>query len=784
MDISELLKFHGIKLGGDLKSVSHLPSGKRYFVPFEAITFLIETNPQKQGPQGSHGQDYLIFLDLNTKDVYEQLGEHGKVEIYKESDDKYYILQPILDVNKLFAGDTGILSNEFLQQLFTSLPDENKISVPPPYSEKDMKEHNAIYDKYLSKGYAYLWGTRQLKEYEIAKIILYTGHFVPKKPTGFNPNQLFNRLINNLSLQESVTKELINNINLHQIMVGREPINSGVVLFGPGGTGKTTIMRELAEVFKKLGAYVALNDENEFLKTSEVKNTKYYGAFQDYFAPKFSQAIREARVRGIPSFIPIDEGEIFVQKPSVSKNDHAPEVINFFKGLVGNHKEFVVVLATNVLREDLDPIATRKGRIATLEIPLPDAKIAAKLIRMFIKKYEIMLERELKESEVNELASLVEKNGLPGAAISHFCSNFYSSDYDYVGMYEKYGNDPNKVEEEIRRRQGGVVKIEEFILRFKKEVCGVEDNTNGSSNSQSNGGSGRWDETAGTDSGRYGFFKKRLKTKTGKKSNNNYQDEQVAKLGNDFKKVLGGLQKVYADMNNNKRNRSFFHAFLVGDNIRVLIFYIDFIKNNFAIFDDLLENLHENDFYDNLNAFLFQVENELNNAAENLNNENFINHLIVDLRFIINMLEQNLKFFDDLFSNNGGDKKSSEETEIEFLRNNDDVNRILNSQGRIWDILGYNNKMQVSNDVISQKLRILKGRFSGGISGSNIFNETKLESNRAKEILKAIAVLINLIADLHREKNKKINGTRYTYSSFNEFLQIRLDISNIINLFR
>ncbi len=790
MSWDDFLKGHGIDISNEHSlSLNKINEGSKFFVPYESIYVLVETNPMKMQQGG--GQDYLFFLDLTCPHYYREYGDHGKVEIYKQSEDKYIFLQPVVDVNQMFMSDKKDLSTEYLQQILQGLPHENHIEVPLPHSEAAIKEYNQIYDRFLSKKYTFLWGTRILKDHELAKIILSTGHFEPKRVDGVNVLEILDRLKINLALQEDTVKEIFNRINFHDIIVGKVPKNSGIVLYGPGGTGKTTIMKELVEVFKALGSYVALNDENEFLKTSEVKDTKYYGAYQDYFSPKFSEAIREARRRGIPSFIPIDEGDIFVQKPSVSRNSHSMDVINFFKGHVGNHVEFITVLATNVLKEDLDPIATRRGRIATVEIPLPDIPIAVKLIKMFIGIHKIKLERELSSSEFEELARIVVNKNLPGSDISDFCKNFYSIEVDIEALYRQFGGDSSKVEEELKKRQGGVVSVEEFIRKFKKDVGGIDDSGSGESSQGSGPNSNNYEsgqssgsqssrsggENYGANQARYDFFRARSRHPTGNKTENKYKSEDIEKLRALFRKILTDMNRIYNVLNKNLRTAqtSFFSKFIHGDLVKKTIDYLRIINDNIIMYDDMHSNLHPSEFYDSLKIFLNEFAGMLKNNADKIDDRNFINQIIIDYRFTNNFLENccNLPMPD----------KDSEENELTFLKENDDIQRIISSQGLIWTILGYNNNMVVSDDIIKQRIRIMRKRFNGGNSGNYVFFDKSLKSAKAQIILKEFAVLINLIADLYNDKNKRINGKMYLYSNINEFLQIKIDISNLLRLF-
>ncbi len=575
MDWKEIFKNDGINLNDFKETIKDVPLYSTAFIPYESLFVLVEPDMISQTT------NYLFFLDLSCVHYYKSYGIHGQVEVYKKSEDEFQLIEPIVDINNIFLSQKKELSAEYINKIISSLDRSNRIQIPVPHGEDAIKERNSIYDKFLSKRFSYLWGTRELKDYEKAKIILSTGHFEPKKVAGVNAIEIINGLKGKLALQDATINELFNNINFHNILVGKIPKNSGIVLYGPGGTGKTTIMKAIVEIFENFGAYVALNEENEFLKTSEVKDTKYYGAYQDYFGPKFAEAIREARRRGIPSLIPIDEGDIFVENPQVTKNSHGPDVINFFKGHVGNHLEFIVILATNVLKENLDPIATRMGRIATVEIPLPDIPIVKKLILMFMNLEKIKLDRELSDNELSHLAQFVVSNKLPGSNISHFCKNFYQTDMDIEELYRRFGGDAEKVEEELERNRNQVIKAENFIQRFINEIGGNSNNAGSNQNSGTNGNEGnsnsedfsnRNSSDSGFNSGGNSkfsadpsFFNLRTKVPTNKSSGKNYSDQAIQDLEKIFIDLNNFFLKIYNGLieknNNSQKKENFFKDF-------------------------------------------------------------------------------------------------------------------------------------------------------------------------------------------------------------------------------
>jgi len=470
VNVSGILERLGIYTSNlSVKTIKELDKNKKFFVPYEDIYLIVE-------PIDQENKNYLFFLNLNSKKHYSNYGSHAKIEIYKESEERYTLIEPIVDINQLLISEKKEFSKEFIEQIIKNLSVDHKKNIkqanPYTYSEKEGKESNEVYEKFFSKNFIILWGTRELKESERARIVLSTGKFEPKKPkTNIEGQTILKKMREKLALQEDVINLLFNKLNFHNILVGKSPINGGLVLYGPGGTGKTTIMGVVAEIFEELGAYVAKNDKNEFLKTSEVKDTKYYGAYTDYFEPKFAKALQEARIRGIPSLIPIDEGDIFVKNSSGKENAHSSDMLNFWKGHVGNHEDFIVIVASNVLKKDLNPIAIRAKRAVSIEIPPPDLKIAKDLILLFIKFYKIKLNEEFTDTELKKLAKIIVDNKKPGANISDFCENFYGKLTDYPTSYQT-GKTSDEIEKDENILRNKIISKEDFIKKFEEEVLG------------------------------------------------------------------------------------------------------------------------------------------------------------------------------------------------------------------------------------------------------------------------------------------------------------------------
>lgn len=151
---------------------------------------------------------------------------------------------------------------------------------------------------------------------------------------------------------------------------------SGVLLFGPPGTGKTMLMRALA---KELG-YAFY-----YVKTSEILSM-WYGESEKNVAEVFSNARKNA-----PAIIFFDEIDAIGKKRSeFSADDVGPRVLSALlqemDGYKGKGKPVIVVGATNVPNK-LDPALMRPGRFdKIIYMHLPDYEARKAIFRVHLSK--------------------------------------------------------------------------------------------------------------------------------------------------------------------------------------------------------------------------------------------------------------------------------------------------------------------------------------------------------------------------------------------------------------
>ncbi len=178
-------------------------------------------------------------------------------------------------------------------------------------------------------------------------------------------------------------------------------------------------------------------------------------------------------------------------------------------------------------------------------------------------------------------------------------------------------------------------------------------------------------------------------------------------------------------------------------------------------------NLYDENFYENLEKYFLIFETNINSAFINnnlkSNPEFFIDEFKIILEFLSNVID--LEKVQD-----------SPEKEIESLKNDVDIMRILNANGLISQILNYG-QLEVNQENIKREIRKLQGTFKASISASYIYKDKEYNSDEAKIFLRNIGILINGVNDLYKVglgKNKRIFGKNYQYDTWEEFLDIKI----------
>ena len=196
---------------------------------------------------------------------------------------------------------------------------------------------------------------------------------------------------------------------------GTEPAFTGVILFGPPGTGKTVLLNAIGKVYEASNAY------SKEISVSSVMSS-YVGQFAKNLEDQIKIAIGEAETRRKPSFLYFDEGSTLAQSAeegasSVSK--HYQEAIDVMKRYIGNDRRLVVAISTNLLSESFEDALTREGRLTSFFIGYPDAEQRKRMWKHFSNEYNVL---KLSDSQAQALADITPAE--QGAFIEEFARNY------------------------------------------------------------------------------------------------------------------------------------------------------------------------------------------------------------------------------------------------------------------------------------------------------------------------------------------------------------------------
>ena len=148
----------------------------------------------------------------------------------------------------------------------------------------------------------------------------------------------------------------------------------------------------------------------------------YVGQFAKNLEEQIQTALSEAQKRGKPSFLCFDEGSILAQNAgegadSVSK--HYQEAIDVLKRYIGNDRNLVVAISTNLLSESFEDALTREGRLTSFFIGYPDIEQRKRMWKYFAGKHGIM---NLTDEQSYMLAEATPEE--QGAFIEEFNRNY------------------------------------------------------------------------------------------------------------------------------------------------------------------------------------------------------------------------------------------------------------------------------------------------------------------------------------------------------------------------
>jgi len=221
--------------------------------------------------------------------------------------------------------------------------------------------------------------------------------------------------LDSVFIDDALKDDIVTRTAIPDLLEGTEPAYTGVILFGPPGTGKTVLLRAIGNVYQASGAYA------REVPVSSI-NSHFVGQFAKNLEEQIQAALREAQRRGKPSFLYFDEGSILAQKAadgadSVSK--HYQEAIDVMKRYIGNDRNLVVAISTNLLSESFEDALTREGRLTSFFIGYPETEQRKRMWKHFAGEYKVMT---LTDEQAYKLAEATPAE--QGAFIEEFARNY------------------------------------------------------------------------------------------------------------------------------------------------------------------------------------------------------------------------------------------------------------------------------------------------------------------------------------------------------------------------
>lgn len=250
---------------------------------------------------------------------------------------------------------------------------------------------------------------------------------------------------------------------VREVMLSRGPLREefarrgirpvkGMLLWGPRGTGKTTIARNL-------GAVLGCEGERYQLLTGSELIDKYVGETDKKIRELFRPA-EEAKKKGSQELyiIAIDEADSLLPRRVADsyRNSWVNQMLGKLDGFDQLDNIFVILLTNRP--EMIDPAILRPGRIELhLEIPLPDAKGREEIFAIHTK---ILKQANILE-EIDLAALAAETEGSSGADIEGIVKK--ASSYSLMRLYDE--KIPQK---DIETHPSGKVTMKDFRRAIKE----------------------------------------------------------------------------------------------------------------------------------------------------------------------------------------------------------------------------------------------------------------------------------------------------------------------------
>jgi SpoVK/Ycf46/Vps4 family AAA+-type ATPase len=220
----------------------------------------------------------------------------------------------------------------------------------------------------------------------------------------------------NIFLNHEVLNQVLINTNVPEIIRDEKPVFSGVILYGEGGTGKTSLQKAIGNVYKNCGA---ISEELNVAQMSE----KYIGSLGNNLDKKIGEINKLSEKMNVPAFVFLDEATSLVMSRETHNSsgaDYYQEAVDVLKKYISNYPNLVFSITTNAMPDIYDDTLVREGRLLPVHIPLPGREEKIKMWEFFLEKYEII--KGLDDFCYQKLADIASKE--KGSFINEFTKGY------------------------------------------------------------------------------------------------------------------------------------------------------------------------------------------------------------------------------------------------------------------------------------------------------------------------------------------------------------------------
>ncbi len=422
------------KLSSTKKSIKSIEVGESIYISYDAIRLLFEVGQSQSGE--AEIKDFMVFLDLSFSSFSKEKGSsYYLIKLYKENEDSYKIIEGLgknlsreLPQIDDFQKENKI-SRDMLNNLLEKLKKEHLIQLPPedPYKSfsDDLSQRDKILQEYLSNRFLKIAG-RKLDDNEQDMYDANLNITVSfEKPKNVSKTKVLQHIYGDL-IDSELREQIREAVAIDEILEGVPHYNEkkhigkfGAVLYGPAGTGKTSIMRSYMDAFREMGAYV---DEVDLTKIDD----GYKGGPARKLRKTFVEGLKSAKKNSIPSLICVDEGDMLVEKNKNKLDD------NYYSGLIrtgkqyiGNKGGLIVIISTNLSKKSFDDALTRGGRLKKVYVPRPKKEKIKEAWKKFIQDdFKLSFNPKPTEEFYDTLTHLIVENEKTYGEMKAFCLDY------------------------------------------------------------------------------------------------------------------------------------------------------------------------------------------------------------------------------------------------------------------------------------------------------------------------------------------------------------------------